>query len=257
METVMREAGSRTRRFDFYSWMAVTCMLVAFAGFIPTYWMPMAKGFVYPNPVVHLHAFAFFSWTIFFIVQASLVPSGRVALHRSVGLAGIALGTLLVVMGLLASLDLLRNGFMAHGLATAGESFLTDPLAGIATFAVFFTLAIRNIRRPERHKRYMLLAMISVLNAPIARPLVVWVWPLHGAPPSWIYIPSAWLSYILIVVAMIYDWRKIGRPHRIYMVALPVLLIVAAATVPLSHTPLWHTLARHFAELAGPLPAGS
>lgn len=257
MTAITYAARTRAKRFDFYTWMALTCIVIAFAGVIPTYWAPMFAGFVSPYPIVHLHAFAFFCWTIFFIVQASFIPSGRVALHRSVGLAGIAFGTLLIMMGLLASLDLLRNGYMAHGQAAAGESFLTDPLAGIATFAVFFTLAIRNIRRPEYHKRYMLLAMISVLNAPIARPLVVWVWPQHGGIPSWIYIPSAWLSYLLIVVSMLHDWRTIGRPHKIYMVALPVLLIVAAATVPISHTTAWHTFARYFAELAGPLSGHS
>jgi phosphoglycerol transferase MdoB-like AlkP superfamily enzyme len=179
-----------------------------------------------------------------------------VALHRSVGLAGIAFGTLLTVVGLLASIALLRAE-MAHGLASTGESFLVVPLVNIATFAVFFWLAIANTRRPDYHKRYMLLAAISVLLAPLARPLIVWVLPPAphtGVSPS-IYLSSAWLSYVFIVVAMIYDWRRQGRPHKVYMIALPVLLVVSLLVVPISHSAAWHEFARGFAELAGPLPA--
>jgi hypothetical protein len=41
---------------------------------------------------------------------------------------------------------------------------------------------VANTSRPERHKRLMLLATVSLLNAPVARPLLVWVWPLQ--PPA-------------------------------------------------------------------------
>ncbi len=241
--------------FDFYSWMAVACMAVAVLGFVPTYWMPMAEGYVAPRPIVHLHALVFFSWTIFFVVQSALVPGRRVALHRSVGLAGIALGTVVTMMGLIISNYHLRRD-MSFGLVDSGKSFLIVDLVNIATFAVFFTLSIANIRRPDHHKRYMLLAGISLLLAPIARPLIVWILPIARGTevPSWIYIPAGWLSYLLIVVAMMYDWRTIGRPHRIYMIALPILLAVSVLVVPISHTAAWHAFARGFAELPGPLP---
>jgi hypothetical protein len=205
-----------------------------------------------------MHGIAFFSWTIFALVQTSLVPAGRVALHRSVGLAGISFATLLTVLGLLAALNSLL-GSIKVGRAYDAEAFLIVPLVIIATFAVLFTLAIANIRRPEWHKRLMLMATVSVLNAPLARPLLTWVWPLSGptdVPPVWINVPACWLSYLLIVAAMVYDWRTLGRPHRVYLIAFPVLVILAWAVVPISATQGWHVIARHYALLAGPL-AGS
>src|SRR5690242_17320580 len=68
------------RERTFYAWMAAACVATAFLGFIPTYWQPLAAGKFVANPIVHVHGFVMFSWTLFALVQTSLVPSGRVAL---------------------------------------------------------------------------------------------------------------------------------------------------------------------------------
>jgi len=241
---------------DFYAWMALACVLTAFLGFIPTYWTPLVAGQFSAHPIVHMHGIAFFSWTIFALVQTSLVPAGRVALHRSVGLAGISMATLLTMLGLLAALNSML-GSMATGRSYDGEAFLIVPLTIIATFAVLFALSIANIKRPEIHKRLMLMATVSVLNAPVARPLLSWVWPLSGptdVPPVWINVPACWLSYLLIVAAMIYDWRTRGRVHNVYLIALPILIVLAYIVIPISETAAWHAFARDYAALAGSWP---
>lgn len=241
---------------DFYTVMALACVATAFLGFIPTYWTPLVAGQFSAHPVVHMHGIAFFSWTIFAVIQTSLVPAGRVALHRSVGLAGISIATLLTVLGLLAALNSLLGSY-AVGRGYDAEAFLIVPLSIIATFAVVFTLAIANIKRPEIHKRLMLIATVSVLNAPVARPLLTWVWPLSGptdVPPVWINVPACWLSYILIAAAMIYDWRKRGKVHTVYLIALPLLLALSYLVIPISETQGWHAIARDYAALAGSVP---
>ena len=255
MAAITSGAADRAKTGSFYIWMAVACVATAFLGFIPTYFQPMAAGAFAANPIVHLHGMVFFAWTLFALAQTSLVPSGRVALHREVGLAGISLATLVVVMGTLASLNSLRNS-VAAGQAAAGEAFLIVPLSLMLTFAVIFIAAVANIRRPQAHKRLMLLATVSLLNAPIARPLLVWVWPTPptSPPPVWINVPACWLSYILILAAMVYDWRTRGRVHPVYLVALPVLVFVAWVVIPISETAAWHGLARDFLALAGKPP---
>ena len=230
-------------------------MATAFLGFIPTYFHPLAAGAFKANPVVHLHGLVFFGWTLFALAQTSLIPAGRVRLHRQAGLAGISLATLLVVLGTLASLNSLRTA-VAGGDGPAGEAFLIVPLSLMATFAVLFAAAVANIDRPEWHKRLMLLATVSLLNAPIARPLLVWVWPTPptSPPPVWINVPACWLSYILVAVAMIHDWRTRGRVHPVYLIGLPVLVFVAWAVIPISETAAWHGVARDFLALGGKAP---
>jgi hypothetical protein len=252
MTTITKDAGARIRFGDLYSWTALGCVLTAFLGFIPTFWTPLAAGKFAANPVVFMHGIGFFTWTLFAVAQTSLVPAGRVTLHRSVGLAGISFATLLTVLGLLAALNALQSG-IAAGQASGAEAFLIVPLTVIVPFAVLFAFAIANIRRPEFHKRLMLLATISVLNAPVARPLIVWVFKMPPTEqlPVWIDVPACYLSYLLIVPALIYDWRARGRIHPVYMIAVPILVLIPLAVMPISDTAAWHGFAKGFAALAG------
>ena len=52
-------AHSQTGYFYFY--MALACTAVAFIGFAPTYWMPLAKRSFSASPVVHFHGLLFFA----------------------------------------------------------------------------------------------------------------------------------------------------------------------------------------------------
>ena len=257
MTAIAKDTSAGFRLGDLYSWTALGCVLTAFLGFIPTFWMPMAAGQFQANPVVFMHGIGFFAWTLFALIQTSLVPAGRVTLHRSVGLAGISFATLLTVLGLLAALNSLQSGIAAHQ-AAAAEAFLIVPLTVIIQFAVLFIFAIANIRQPEFHKRLMLLATVSVLNAPVARPLIVWVYKLPPTDqlPVWIDVPASYLSYLLLIPALIYDWRGNGRLHPVYLVAVPILLIIPLAVMPVGDTAAWHGLAKGFAALAGTHPPG-
>ena len=68
-------ASSPGRYFYFY--MALSCMAVAFLGFAPTYWLPLASGSFSSTPVVHFHGLLFFTWTLYFAFQTWLAASGR------------------------------------------------------------------------------------------------------------------------------------------------------------------------------------
>jgi hypothetical protein len=250
MVAIATGTPSRTRVGSFYAWMAVACVATAFLGYIPTYWQPLAAGKFAANPVVHIHGMVMFGWTLFALVQTSLVPAGRVSLHRQVGLIGISLASIITLMGFLAALNALRTS-VAMGDAKAGEAFLSVPLLVIVTFAVLFTLAIANIRRPELHKRLMLLATVSLLNAPVARPFLTYIYPVKSTPPVWINVPVTYASYVLILVAMVYDWRTRGRVHPVYLVALPILMFFAWVVIPVSETAAWHGFARSYLQLAG------
>jgi hypothetical protein len=259
MTAIAAGARARTGAGSFYVWMSMACVLTAFLGFIPTYFGPLAAGQFKANPVVHLHGMFFFGWTLFALAQASLIPGRRVALHRSLGVVGVSLATVLVMLGLLAAMNALKVG-IATGYAEESLAFLIVPISILIPFAVLFTLGVANTRKPELHKRLMLLATISLLNAPVARPLLVWVWPVvpPAQPPVWINVPACWLSYLLILPAMYYDWRTRGRPHAVYLIALPILLLQSWAVVPISETLAWMDFARWFLTLAGtpPLAAG-
>lgn len=254
------------RRSRFYVWMAVAMAATAFLGFAPTFWVPMAQGVPERIGVLAVHGVLFFSWTLFVIYQAWLVASGQVARHRDVGIVGVSLATAMVIFGVLAAIN---SGARAIGMnaAAAGEAFMVVPLSSMLSFAVLVVAAIFNSRRPEWHKRLILASTAVLLDAPIARPFIVYLVmgghppPFHGTvglagfnnppPPVIGVLPPALIALLFIVVAMVRDWRVLGKVHPAYWWAGGFALSVQLLKIPFSDTPLWHGFARSLISLAG------
>jgi hypothetical protein len=229
--TTIVDAGARTavrtKARYFYVLMAACCIAVAFLGFAPTYWMPLAAGTFKANPIVHIHGLVFFSWTLFLLLQAWLAASGQTARHRSAGLIGISLATAMTILGILVAINQTK-GAIAIGLAEAGKAFAIVPLAGIAFFATTVAIAIAKVQRPETHKRLMLLATISILDAPIARWFLTFLAPPGpaGPPPVEADIGPTVVTWLLLAVAIVHDWRGRGRPQPVYLWGGAVLVVL-------------------------------
>lgn len=162
--TASSVAASTTFSASFYFWMVVLMAFFVFGGFGMTYWYPLAAGTFRPAPpVVHLHGLTYFSWMVLLVAQATLVNVRNVALHRSLGMFGIALAMAVIIMGaLITILGASRSsGAAAHGIYLG--------ITAVTGFALLFTLAMRNTRKPEIHKRLVLLAMLPLLPPGIHR----------------------------------------------------------------------------------------
>ena len=48
---------------------------------------------------------------------------------------------------------------------------------------------------------------------------------------------------ILLVVAMVQDWRTRGRPHAVYVIGGTILIAVKLLNLPISGTHAWHAFA--------------
>lgn len=242
-------ATSHARYFYFY--MALACVAVAFLGFAPTYWLPMASGKVPPMPVVHFHGLLFFAWTLFFAFQTWLAASGQITRHRTIGMVGVSLATAMTIFGFLVAVNAMKRS-AALGLTDEGIAFAIVPLSGILFFAVVVTLAIAAVRQPETHKRLMLLASISLLDAAVARWFLTFLAPPGplGPPPVPVTLPPAFVAYLLLVAAMVFDWRTRGRPHPVYVYGGAALVAVKLLNWPISVTSIWHSFAGGILALA-------
>jgi hypothetical protein len=214
----------------FYFHMALACMAVAFLGFAPTYWLPLASGSFASTPVVHFHGLLFFTWTLYFAFQTWLAASGRIARHRAMGMIGVSLATAMTILGFLVAVHSMKHS-AELGQPDAGIAFAIVPLSGILFFAVVFALAVASTRRPETHKRL----------APPGPP---------GPPPVPVTIAPALVACLLLVVAIVADWRTRGRPHPVYIYGGAALVAVKLLNWPISMTPAWHSLAGGILALA-------
>jgi hypothetical protein len=193
-------AASTTFRASFYFWMVLLMAFFVFGGFGMTYWYPLATSTFPPAPpVVHLHGATYFTWMVLLITQASLINVRNVALHRSLGMFGIALAMAVIIMGaLITILGASRaSGAAAHGIYLG--------IAAVTGFALLFTLAIRNTHRRDVHRRLILFAMLPLLPPGIHRLYMV---PL-GLKTFPVVAMYATLDAMALAI-IVHQWRREG-----------------------------------------------
>lgn len=251
MEAIATASGVRAESRNFYVWMAAGFLAVAFGGFIPTYWAKVAAGTFHAEPIIHIHGALLFSWTCFYFVQTLLVAKGRTLDHRAWGLAGISLFTAMMCSILVGEeMVLARNEALGFGEAALRFSAVT--LTAWPLMAVLFILAIVKIRKPESHKRLMTLLMIGIMTPAIARVFLTLFAPpgIGGPPPAFVATPPSLAADLFLVVAVVRDWRMLGRPHPVYVYGGIALLAQQLLTAPIAATGTWMHIARAFESLA-------
>ncbi len=245
----------RSDKPGFYVTMAATFAAIAILGFAPTYWVPLFRGTLDVAPVLHLHALFFYGWILLFFVQTRLAAAGRLTRHREFGVAGVALATGMCFAGFAAAVHSVRL-HSAQGFPDAARAFSVVPLTGIAFFAVLFTLALLNVNRPAIHKRFLLIATASILQAAFGRWFALLLAPpvppgQHAPPPPIaVTIMPGLLCDLLIAAAMLHDRRVNGRVHPVYWSAGAVLLSIQLLRLPIGPSPAWHATVNALIALA-------
>lgn len=232
----------------FYVRIAAACLAVAVIGFAPTYWLPLLRGTLEVRPIFHVHAAVFYGWTLLFLAQTYLAANRRITRHREWGVFGVALATAMCFVGMAAALTSLRQA-TADGFGEAARPFVIIPVSGIAFFAALFTFALLKVKQFEIHKRVMLVATVSLLQAAVGRWFLIFLAPVPvgggpaGPPPVAISVLPALLSDLLIVAAMMHDRKTIGRVHPALWAAGGALVALQLLRVPLSGTAAWTRIA--------------
>ena len=249
--SVVSGAARRNERSSFYFHFSLVFVAVAFGGFARTYLIPTATGTFDGPALLHVHGVLFLGWTVLLAVQTNLAARGRVDRHRALGLAGISLATAMVFTAIavvvrgLSAAEAIGNGADARTLAVV-------PLTPIVLFVGLFCCSIANLRRPEIHKRFIMLASIALLPPAIARVLLAlmttggrpnFASPVGGVDLALVAsLGAAFIAYVpLIAVLAVRDWRMLGRPHRVYWIGGLVMIVVQLLRVPLARTDAWHS----------------
>ena len=214
--------------------LAITAVM--FATVIAGFWPYIASGGRGDTPrpwMIHLHAAVFSGWMVLLLTQVALVFRGRVDLHRRLGRVGIGYGVGVLLLGVVATI-VAPLAHVAAGRWTMDEaaSFLILPIGDMLLFGGFFAAGIAYRRRPEIHKRCMLLATVALMFAPAAR--------LAGEGNAAILL-VIWLVPLLIGAGD--DLWKRRRVHPIYIIGA-VVLLVASGRILLMQNPVWLRIGR-------------
>jgi len=198
----------------FYLFMSLLIVAVIVYGFSFTIGNNLIHPTV-PRPwILYVHATVFSGWLVFFILQSTLVRSGRVQWHRRLGLFGVALGTLIPIVGVSTAVVMGRfNTVSLH--ATHAESDLIIPLFDMVCFASTFPLALYWRKRPELHRRLILVATCALTAAGFGR------FPERILPP---YLFYAGVD-LLILLGVARDLIVSRAVHRVYLFVLPSFIL--------------------------------
>jgi len=223
----------------FYTGIAVAAALTVLVGFSRTYFLRPYFETAPLDSAFHVHGLVFSAWIALFVAQTSLVAVRRTDVHRKLGWAGACLAALMVVVALNAAAHGAHRD-IAAGYETESLRFFTTPVLSMAMFASLIALAVLARGRPETHKRLMLLATLSLLDAAVAR------WPIPGigdAPLVYYAITDAFIA-----AAMLYDFASRRSVSPVYVWGGLAIVAEQWARDALGATAVWQSLAAKILE---------
>ena len=223
----------------FYTGIAIAAALVVLVGFSRTFFLRPYFETASLDTAFHVHGLVFSAWIALFVAQTSLVATRRIDVHRKLGWAGACLAGLMIVVALNAAVHGAHRD-IAAGYEEQALSFFTTPVLSMVMFATLVALAVASRGRPETHKRLMLLATLSLLDAATAR------WPIPGIqdPPFRYYAAAD----AFIAAAVLYDFASRRAISPVYVFGGLAIVAEQWARDALGATAVWQAFAARVLE---------
>jgi hypothetical protein len=203
----------------FYLCMSLVLALLVVLGFSRT----VNTSLFHANPprpfLLWMHGVAFSTWIVFFIAQSTLVRVRKVSVHRLLGWFGAGLATVMVVLGFTIAVVMTRFDVTVLQQKNV-QSFLSIPWVDMIVFGSCIALAICWRKKPEYHRRLIFIASCQLMDAAIGR----FDFMFYHA----LFYPALDL---LIALGMARDWVVDGRVHKVYLYALPPMIVLQCLAV--------------------------
>jgi hypothetical protein len=162
-----------------------------------------------PPFILYIHAAIFTSWLFLLVFQTALMTVRNRRLHRRLGWLGLGFGVLMVMVGV--ATILVMGKVRVERLGPDAAIFIYRPIEDIAFFAIAFGLAIHWRKRPELHRRLIVLAACAVTPPAISRlPMI------HSL--AMVYLGTD----LLLLAAILHDLVTLGRVHAVYRWGLAI-----------------------------------
>jgi hypothetical protein len=168
-------------------------------------------------------------WCIGFIVQTWLIEARRVRVHQRLGLSMAALAAMVVLLGEILTL----NGVVREGRLHQIGKFhylLGINSVNLLLFAVLVGLGIAFRRKPDLHKRLMVLAAVTLLAPAVARIVLLFT---HKALPQFLAF------YACFLVCVTVDTVRHRRLHPVFAIGALIVIAAFQSSYLIVLTPAW------------------
>ena len=213
--------------------MAGVLVVIVAVGFAPSFYLrtylqaPAAGGRPIPTHVL-LHGILLTAWYVLFLVQTILVASRRMAIHRLLGAVGAGVAVAVITVSMLVVVRLATRA-VARGVPDEVALIVTGDTCLLMLFGLFVLLGVCYRRRPDVHKRLMLLASITLLAPALAR------WPgAEALVPISVIVPQLGL----IAAVAVYDIVLRRRVHPATGWGAAVYIVAAGASTAIGFSPV-------------------
>ncbi len=237
---------SRPWRINFFTVMPGVILLLVVAGFTRTLF---ARPLFRPAPIpiyLYVHGIVLTCWFVWACAQSLLVSAGRLANHRRWGTVGAFFAIAVFCAALMASFgsvsrkpidlnasaSIMGTGLTGITVAQFKSGVVWGNIVNAVSFALFVAGAVIYRRRPVIHKRFMLLASISIVEPALAR---IARWPGFGGEQG-PFIPI--VVWSLVAAVAIHDVVTRKRLETCTTVSIVWLLIVRNGAVWMANTDL-------------------
>lgn len=214
----MANPWARDRATLFYLGFGLLGLLVIALGFGWTYAVPMVRRAFSAPWFVHFHGATALAWVLAFIGQALLVRNRRTPLHRQLGQGALPVAVLVWASGIATAVWAAKRDISEQG--TLATSALSGTVTGLSLYVALVLAAIAARKRPDWHKRLVLLATIQVLWPAFFR-LRHW-FPAVPNPEVWFALV---LAYFPILLAALRDQSRCGKVHPVWLFIAPALVL--------------------------------
>lgn len=226
----------------FFAAMALLALVIAAVGFAPSFYLVPLSGkpelLLSLTPLVIFHGCLFTSWIVLQLIQPLLITAGRTRTHRRLGIAGGWLAGSMVVVGWLTAIYGAARGSGPPGIDP--KRFMAVPWFDVVVFAILVGAGLVSRKHPQAHKRWMVLATLSILPAAVAR------WPIPFVQSGPLGFFGA--SDLLIVPLIVWDLSSTGRVHRATWIGTLVIIAFQVIRLQISQTAAWLSFAETMIE---------
>lgn len=225
-----------------YLIVAVALLVIMVAGFARTFYFRPWFDVPPITVLLHVHGAVFTAWFALFMIQARLISAQNYRTHQQLGIAGIVLAVLVVVTSL-ATAVISASAERPRPMGMTSPQFVIFPIFIALAFAGLVAAAFVYRRRPQVHKRLMLLAMVTLLGPPIARLIA-----LAGFQANFLAVQMS-MTAVFVIACVIADWVRNRTLHPIYLIGGTLLVVSWPLRAWFARTPAWEAVGNWLASL--------
>ncbi len=164
------------------------------------------------DPKFIIHGIFTLSWFIIFVVQTNFIRKGNINAHMSWGVAGMISGIGVFLSTLYVFIAIYKGWDVMPDFVKANRIFMLS-------FAILLVLGYLHRKNGAKHKRFIYLATLLILE------------PIIGRVSDKLQIENWELFYIVVwngffISLLIYDWINFKKIHKISWIGFVWFYIV-------------------------------